>query len=302
MSSTITIRPARTDDLEPTAEMLNEHARALYGVDDMVPADLLQYWESPDVDFPEDVLVAETSGGAISGYADVGAQGEHVWLDVRATTPDALPGLLEAIEERAVAKKPGAQLMGFTSDADTPLRKLYEAAGYRLIRHSFRMQIELNHDLAGPEWPEGFTARTMREDEKRRFYDAQMASFADTWMFSPEPYDVWRHWMVDEPSFDPSLWFLAEKGDELGGIVIARAPENEPGVGWVRVLGVIPEHRRQGVAQGLLRHTFREFASRGFNAVGLGVDAENPTGAVRVYERAGMHVERTHLIYEKVQE
>jgi hypothetical protein len=35
--------------------------------------------------------------------------------------------------------------------------------------------------------------------------------------------------------------------------------------------------------------------------VGLGVDAENPTGAVRVYERAGMHVARTNLILEKVQ-
>ena len=299
MSSTITIRPARKDDLEPTAEMLNEHARALYGVDDLVPADLLQYWESPDVEFPQDVLVAETSGGAISGYADVGVQGELVWLDVRATATDALPGLLEAIEERAVAKKPDAKLMGFLSDADAPLRDLYESVGYRLVRHSFRMQIELEQEMPNPEWPEGFTVRTMGEGEERRVYDAQMASFADTWMFSLEPYDSWRHWTVEEASFDRSLWFLAEKGDELAGIVIARAPENEPGVGWVRILGVIPEHRQQGLAQGLLRHTFGEFASRGFNAVALGVDAENPTGAVRVYERAGMHVERTHLVYEK---
>jgi mycothiol synthase len=299
MSSTITVRPARKDDLAPTAEMLNEHARALHGVDDLVPADLLLYWESPEVEFPADVLVAESSGGAISGYADVGVQGEHVWLDVRATAPDALPGLLEAIEERAAAKKPEAPLMGYTSDADTPLRDLYESAGYRLVRHSFRMQIELDEVPPGPEWPEGFAVRTMLEGEERRFYDAQLASFADTWMFSPEPYEAWRHWMVDEPNFDPSLWFVAEKRDELGGIVIARAPESEPGVGWVRILGVIPEHRQQGLAQALLRHTFREFASRGFNAVALGVDAENPTGAVRVYERAGMHVERTNLIYEK---
>ncbi len=237
--------------------------------------------------------------GSITGYADVTVQGEQIWLDVRATALDALSGLLEAIEKRAVAKKPGAQLMGFLSDADTPLRDLYETAGYRIVRHSFRMRIELEEDPAEPEWPEGFAVRTMLEGEERRFYDAQMASFADTWMFSPEPYDVWRHWMVDDPSFDSSLWFLAEKGDELGGIVIARAPENEPGIGWVRILGVIPDHRQQGLAQALLRHTFREFASRGFNAVALGVDAENPTGAVRVYERVGMHVERTSLIYEK---
>jgi mycothiol synthase len=299
MSSTITIRPARKDDLEGTAEMLNEHSRALQGADELVPSDLLQYWESPNVEFPADVLVAESPDGAIAGYADVGLHGEHIWLDVRATATDALPGLLEAIEARAATKKLDARLMGYTSDADTPLRDLYERAGYRPVRHSFRMRIELHEDPPEPEWPEGYTVRTMSEGEDRRFYDAQMASFADTWLFTVDPYESWRHWNVDEPGFDPSLWFAAEKGDELGGIVIARAPENEPGVGWVRILGVIPEHRQQGLAQALLRHTFREFASRGFKAVALGVDAENPTGAVRVYERAGMHVERTYLMYEK---
>lgn len=299
MSSTITIRPARKDDLVRTTEMLNEHSRALHGVDDVVPADLLQYWESPDVEFPADVLVAESPEGAISGYADLGVQGEHVWLDVRATAPDTLPGLLAAIEERAAAKKPDAKLMGYASDQDAPLRDLYESTGYQLVRHSFRMRIELDEDPAEPEWPKGFTVRTMREGEEPRFYDAQLASFADTWMFSPEPYESWRHWMIDDKSFDRSLWFLAEKGDELAGIVIARPLESEPGVGWVRILGVLPEHRQQGIGQALLRHTFREFASRGFSAVGLGVDAENPTGAVRVYERAGMDVERTNLLYEK---
>jgi ribosomal protein S18 acetylase RimI-like enzyme len=68
----------------------------------------------------------------------------------------------------------------------------------------------------------------------------------------------------------------------------------------VRILGVLPEYRQRGLGQALLQHTFAEFARRGFTAVGLGVDAENPTGAVRVYERAGMRVERTNLVFEKV--
>jgi ribosomal protein S18 acetylase RimI-like enzyme len=37
----------------------------------------------------------------------------------------------------------------------------------------------------------------------------------------------------------------------------------------------------------------------GFREVRLEVDAASPTGAVRLYERAGMHVIRTHLTYEK---
>ena len=163
------------------------------------------------------------------------------------------------------------------------------------------MRIELEQQLPEPEWPDGYAVRTMREGEERRFYDAQMASFADTWMFAPEPYESWRHYMVDDSVFDPALWLVVEQGDDLAGILIARAPENEPGVGWIRILGVVPEHRQRGLGQALLRHSFRDFAGRGFDAVGLGVDAENPTGAVRLYERAGMHVERTSLIYEKHQ-
>jgi ribosomal protein S18 acetylase RimI-like enzyme len=77
--------------------------------------------------------------------------------------------------------------------------------------------------------------------------------------------------------------------------------DNEPGLAWVQILGVLPEFRQRGLAQALLRHTFEEYARRGLDRVGLGVDAENPTGAVRVYERAGMHVSRTNLILEKVQ-
>jgi mycothiol synthase len=295
-----TIRPARREDLEATVAMLNEHSRRLHGTDDVTPPDLLQYWESPDVELGQDVLVAEDDG-SIVGYADVGAHGEHVWLDVRATNADALPGLLLAIENVAAAKAPESKLMGYTAADDAPLCDLYKGSGYDLVRHSYRMQIQLNGTPEAPQWPDGFAVRTMRDGEERRFYDAQMASFADTWLFTPEPYELWRHWMVDEPGFDPSLWFAAERGDELAAIVIARAPENEPGVGWIRILGVLPEFRQRGLGQAMLRHAFGEFAQRGFDAVGLGVDAENPTGAVRVYERAGMHVERTNLLFERVQ-
>ena len=295
------VRPAREEDVEAAAAMLNEHSRQLFGADDMTPADLLLYWTSPDVQLGEDVLLAESASGELGGYADIGVHGDAVWLDVRGTDPETLPALLEAIEQRAGAKEPDKKVWSYSAADDAPLNELLDQAGYRTVRHSYRMRIDLDRQPPAPDWPDGFSVRAMREDEERRVYDAQMASFADTWMFAVEPYENWFHWMVEEPSFDRSLWFLAERDGELAGIVIARAPENEPGVGWIRVLGVLPEHRRKGVGQALLRHTFAEFASRGFRAVGLGVDAENPTGAVRVYERAGMHVERTHLIFEKSQ-
>jgi mycothiol synthase len=293
-----TIRPAGIEDLDGAVAMLNEHSRRLHAVDDVTAADLRQYWESPDVELGQDILLAEENG-SIVGYADVGEHGDHVWLDVRATDDESLPQLLLAIENVALAKKPGAKLMGYTAADDAPLRDLFASSGYEVVRHSYRMRIDLDGTPPAPEWPDGMSIRTMGDGEEREFYDAHNASFAGTWMFHPEPYETWHHWFVEDPSFDQSLWFVAEDGDDLAGIVIARNAEYEPGLGWIRILGVLPEHRRRGIGQALLRHSFGEFARRSFTAVGLGVDAENPTGAVGVYERAGMHVERTNVLFEK---
>ena len=53
-----------------------------------------------------------------------------------------------------------------------------------------------------------------------------------------------------------------------------------------------------GLGLALLHHTFREFYKRGKERVGLGVDATSLTGATRLYERAGMHVQKTFHNYE----
>jgi mycothiol synthase len=49
----------------------------------------------------------------------------------------------------------------------------------------------------------------------------------------------------------------------------------------------------------LLSHAFHELFSRGMRRVGLGVDAESPTGAIRLYERAGMRVTQQYATYAK---
>jgi ribosomal protein S18 acetylase RimI-like enzyme len=286
------------DEAEAASALLNEHSQRLHGVDSQAAAELRQYWESPDVDFDQDVLVAEAEDGSLAGYVDLGVWGEHVWIDLRGLERAPLEALLERIEARAAERLPNANLIGWAAKEDRLVLGILERAGYEVIRHSFRMEIDLD-SAPEPRAPEGTSIRPMQEGEERRFYEAHMQSFADTWMFTPDPFEQWSHWFVKDPSFDPTLWFVAEVGDELAGILIGRASPTESGLGWVRILGVVPPHRRKGVGEALLRHSFAEFARRGFERAGLGVDAQSPTGAVRLYERAGMHVARTSLQLEK---
>jgi ribosomal protein S18 acetylase RimI-like enzyme len=68
----------------------------------------------------------------------------------------------------------------------------------------------------------------------------------------------------------------------------------------VAVLGVRPAWRRHGLGEALLRQAFHDLYELGRRRVGLGVDAENTTGATRLYERVGMHVVWREDAYEKV--
>jgi mycothiol synthase len=71
-------------------------------------------------------------------------------------------------------------------------------------------------------------------------------------------------------------------------------------IGWVDNLGVRKPWRRQGLGMALLRHAAHVFRSQGISRMALGVDSENPTGASRLYERAGMHIAQRHATYRKV--
>ena len=153
--------------------------------------------------------------------------------------------------------------------------------GFRLDRDTRRMPLSVVVDP--PE-----TLRVMQEE-----------TFADHEDHSPISYEDWRFWSFQEP-FDPELWFLAFGDRELQGICLCRPEwDGDPSFGWVSVLGVRRLWRRHGLGLALLRHAFRELRARGKTRVGLGVDAENETGAVQLYERAGMEVARRRLCYQK---
>jgi ribosomal protein S18 acetylase RimI-like enzyme len=65
------------------------------------------------------------------------------------------------------------------------------------------------------------------------------------------------------------------------------------------VLAVRRPWRRRGLGLALLRHSFVEMERRGMTRASLGVDAENLTGAVALYERAGMRVARRNDCWQK---
>jgi len=183
------------------------------------------------------------------------------------------------------------------SDNDV-LAGVLRKRGYELVRHFFTMEVDLDEEPAEPVWLEGISVRTFRPGEERAIYDVDMEAFQDHWDFFPVPFEEWRDYFLESSTFDPELWFVAEDGGEIAGTALcssARGPER----GWVNVLAVRRPWRRRGLGRALLLHAFHELRRRGYRKAGLNVDGENLTGAVRLYEQAGMHVAHREDSYRR---
>jgi mycothiol synthase len=158
------------------------------------------------------------------------------------------------------------------------------------------MLIELDDPPAQPEWPDGTRVATFREQDARVFYDTLGEAFADEWNFVPDPYERWQELRLGGPDFDPTLWFLVWDGAEVAAVLRG---ERRADLGWVGAIGVRKPWRKRGLGLALLQHAFADWHARGITRVGLGVDSQNPTGATRLYERAGMRVAYAAVAFEQ---
>jgi mycothiol synthase len=299
------LRAPTLADVEALTDLVNRDANELHGESEETTESMKLWLTGPGLDPAADSRIAVRQG-EVRGYVDIYADPDPAyWVDLR-VPPSEEAGIRTALlgwaEEEAAARgagKPDGSVRFFTSSLDEPTKRELEARGYRLIRHSYRMRIDFERDIPEPEWPERVTVRSATIDDAQAAYETQQETFEDSWAFNRMPFDEWSHWMTGYESFDPSLWFVAEEGREVAGLSLCRVHEANEKLGWVRVLGVRRPWRRQGLGRALLLHSFREFQRRAIPAVALGVDAESLTGANRLYEKAGMRVERQSDIYEK---
>jgi mycothiol synthase len=177
--------------------------------------------------------------------------------------------------------------------ADERAGCLLRARGFEAIRSFFRMVIELDSEPEPPAWPEGFEVAPLAPGEERELYQALEDAFVDHWGHTERTYEEW----LATHELEPGLSFLVRAGDEVAAGALCK--REFFGMGWVDVLGTRREYRRKGLGKALLRHAFRELHARGARLVGLGVDAENPTGATQLYERVGMRVASQADVYAK---
>lgn len=279
------LRSPREDEAGAIAALLSAHAP-----EPISEERVRRSWGAPGVDIDRDVRVA-VADDVILGFAAVKVEDVHTWIELHGQ------GRLAELIDWATSLARGRAYAGGWQ-ANGEVRAALLQKGFELVRHSYRMAIDLDEESPKPRWPDGVRVRSFREGEGQAVHETHMETFEDSWEHTHAPYDEWAHWMLERPGFDPDLWLLATAEDEIAGIALCRVHETDPLTGWVSILGVRRPWRRQGLGRALLFESFRRLAAQGCARAILGVDASSHTGAHTLYENAGMKVISTFDVYE----
>lgn len=310
LSKNLILRHAGWTDLEAVAQLIYDVCEADGDTTVAVtPEELTHEWQSPDFKLETDAFLVETKDGRVVGFEEFGNERDHYQLHTDGYVHPDFKGLgvgtslLRAVEGRAREEIKFAEadvrvfIRSTIDSKDEQGHSLHRNEGYAPIRYHWRMEIKLEAAPSAAVWPQGVELRPFIQAEHAvAVWQAQNEAFRDHWGSRDTTLEEWIHSRIDDPEYNPELWMVAWDGNQVAGFSINRY---RMGIGWIRSLGVRRPWRKKGLGLALLQHSFGEFHKRGMNTIGLGVDASNPTGATRLYQRAGMYVASEFVTYEK---
>jgi len=269
---------------------------------------------SDRVDPATDVVIAEVEGRVVAeagversirdGVAVYDVWGHvHPSVRRRGLGRALLHENLRRARERSAAEPAGQPIeaRGHAQEGEPGHRALLESHGFGPIRWFFVMRRAALDDVPEAPLPAGLELRPVTPDEHRAIFDAEVEAFRDHWS-AREKTDQDLKLMLEREELDTDLWVVAWDGDEVAGVVQNWIwPEENAALGvargWLEHISVRRPWRRRGLGRAITAESLRRLAAAGMTEATLGVDAENPTGALGLYESLGFEVHQRWLTY-----
>jgi mycothiol synthase len=189
------------------------------------------------------------------------------------------------------------------ADTETMREKMVIQEGYKPVRHFFNMVRPDLENIPEITLADGVEIRPVLPEHYQKIRNASMEAFEDEWGFSPEEEPTVEQWLED-PIFDPTLWRVAWEGDQVVGMVLSFINKSENQEynrlrGWTENICVRRPWRKRGIAKALIAASLHAIQERGMKEAALGVDTENLSGALRLYESMGYQVIKRFTLYRK---
>jgi GNAT superfamily N-acetyltransferase len=213
---------------------------------------------------------------------------------------------LRQIAASHLADQPADQPRYFeawSSDTQTHLSQLLESEGYGIVRYALDMVRPNLEDIPDCPIPDGIVIRSGTLEEWRSIWEAAREAFRDNWGYSEWPEEMYAEWL-ERRTFTPPLWRIAWAGAEVAGGVLNYIDtlENEEygrARGYTETIFVRRPWRKQGLAKALIARSFVVLKEAGMAEAGLGLDADNLSGALHLYRKMGFQETKQFMTYRK---
>ncbi|RZU13730.1 mycothiol synthase [Kribbella rubisoli] len=313
----IEARPIDKGDVEAWAELVAAKEEVDQDGENYSAEDLAEQLEHPHLDLARDTI-GLWSGDRMIGYGITHVKSAVVDVD-RVNTEGAIHPewrrqglgttlmrwLIQRAGELHTAKHPEAPgLVGVGANstnagADALLRTL----GFEEERYFFDMRRPL--DLPVPDAPvaDGLKLRSYDTSYEEALRLAHFEAFSDHWGWSPPTTEGWRARNVGSRAFRGQQSYYVLDGDTIAAYVNGYEWDADTEATGVRELyigqvGTRRAYRGRGLARAALAKVLAKAAEAGYQRAALGVDADNPTGALGLYEGLGFVTHQKFISYQ----
>lgn len=300
-----TTRPPTTDDAQAVTDLIIACDIDEFGKPEWNLEDLRAMWRRKGFNPATDARIIFAPDGSVAGYMDMYDDGDIVRLNNNSSVH---PRFKHSELGDWILDTAEVWAREHVDDRQIVLRHVVNAAeptkvnrmvrhGFQAVRYAFIMHIELAQPPTRPEIPEGIVLRPfVRGQDDRLVWSCIQEAFRDLWQHKDSPFDEWSSFVLEHGAFSPQLSYVA-LDDQL--VVGATITMNDSLGGWVQQVAVRRPWRGRGIGLALLDTVFGELYKIGVPHAGLEVDAENPSGALQLYQRAGMHVKDQFTEFRK---
>jgi len=202
---------------------------------------------------------------------------------------------MESIEAGAVMNKPEA--IG-----------LWESMGFKRVRIFSLMKKDLgtipskigeNPDVQLRKFQKGSS-----EDLKLVNWLSNEA-FREHYNYRPDTIDETRYFLEQDPIFGDQEWLFTFLWGSLVGYVGVGVDqkyneEKNARCGWILSIGVLKPNRLKGIGTRLMIEGMKLLKAKGMTEAMLGVDDQNPTRAIKLYEKVGFRAARKEIAYQRI--
>ncbi len=303
------LRPVRWPEEVQLVVDVNNASRLAGGSLFVMSADVMRsyYDHLLNSDLTADLRLAEVDGRPV-GYVRVEwrdeNRGDRVHGSALFVTPDAPAGSFAALLDWILARH--AAIAAAQGPIDRPrsisvstvveppgARDALESRRFVPVRYGFEMRRPTLDDIPEMAPPAGIHVRPVSRDQLRRIWAAEVEAFSGHWGAGIDDLaeERWQEFLAD-PLMDLSLWQVAWEGDEVAGMVRPFINDDENARfdvrrGWCENISTRAPWRGRGLASALICRALRALRDRGMTEAALGVDAQNETGALRLYRKMG---------------